>query len=122
MDTTRNAPPLLEVMADYNKLVIELKVLFPNAIIGLFNIPPRKYEHISMYHRINAFNYFMLDLLHYNDVNMIHLYWEFCTPTGYLSPDMFHDDFLHFSRRAVGVLSERIVYFQQQTAINVDTD
>ena len=33
--------PLLEVIKDYEKLIYELRSLFPNARIGLFNIIPR---------------------------------------------------------------------------------
>ena len=78
--------PLLEVIKDYEKLIYELRSLFPNARIGLFNIIPRAYSCRETYHRIDVFN----SLLSGHVANIIpnvywiRLYWEFVDKSWYL--------------------------------------
>ena len=47
--------PLLYSFSDYDKVVRELIALFPNAIIGLFNIPPRFYHSVETYTSFQSF-------------------------------------------------------------------
>ena len=54
--------PQLGIMHDYDQLVRKLSDIFPNAIIGLFNITPRKYNSFNNLTRIKSFNNFLFDL------------------------------------------------------------
>ena len=90
--------PLLECFSDYDKVVRELIGLFPNAKIGLFNIPPRFYRNVGILRCIVSFNNFLADLPNtYKQARSIHLYWEFITQKGYMDARWYSNDFLHFS-------------------------
>ena len=51
--------PLLDVIKNYENLVCELRSMFPNAQIALFNVIPRMYTTKETLHRIEIFNTFV---------------------------------------------------------------
>ena len=51
--------PLLDVIKNYENLVRELRSMFPNAQIALFNVIPRMYTTKETLHRIEIFNTFV---------------------------------------------------------------
>ena len=111
--------PLLQVISDYDKLIRELTALFPGALIGLFNIPPRKYS--SVYHlcRIKSFNNFLYDLENfYTNTLLINLFWEYITPDGYLNLNYFNPrDHLHMNEEGKDLMRRAIFDFQNQQAL-----
>ena len=107
--------PLLQVIHDYENLVNDLKKLFPNARIGLFNIIPRSYTCRETLHRIEIFNsLFSQHVAHtWNNVVWIKLYWEFVNMFGYLKPELYGRMGLHLSFRGKKLMRHSIINFQQ---------
>ena len=107
--------PLLEVIKDYEKLIYELRSLFPNARIGLFNIIPRAYSCRETYHRIDVFN----SLLSGHVANIIpnvywiRLYWEFVDKSGYLRHEFYGRNGVHLNFRGKGFMARTISNFQR---------
>ena len=91
--------PLLHIMHDYNDLVRKLSNIFPNAVIGLFNITPRKYNNFQHLIRIKSFNNFLYDLeFTYRFAKVINVFWEFIDAHGFIIPKFYDQtDFLHLS-------------------------
>ena len=54
--------PLLRIMTEYDRLINQLLIIFPNALVMLYNIPPRICERFNPIVRIKSFNNFMYDL------------------------------------------------------------
>ena len=116
LNVTDNIPPipLLEVIKDYEKLIYELRSLFRNARIGLFNIIPRVYSCRETYHRIDVFN----SLLSGHVANIIpnvywiRLYWEFVDKSGYLRHEFYGRNGAHLNFMGKGLMVRTISNFQ----------
>ena len=106
--------PLLEVIANYKKLVCDLKELFPNAHIGLFNIIPRAYNCPETPSRIEQFNTLFSRYISevVNGVTWIYLYWEFIDNYGYLREDLYGRGGVHLSVKGKKLMSNVIMGFQ----------
>ena len=111
--------PLLAVMSDYDKLIRDLSGIFPEAVIGMFNVPPRKYSNIYHLCRIKSFNNFLYDLENvYKNTVLINLFWEYITPNGYLNLRFFDPrDHLHMSDEGKGLMRHAVFGFQSQQAL-----
>ena len=89
--------------------------MFPNAEIGVFNIPPREYSQGSVIvDRLFTFNNFLADsvAIMYKNVSLIGLFWELINIDGYQDSRYFHRDFLHLSIQGVALLTEFVSIFQ----------
>lgn len=104
------AIPLADIFLEYDDLVGDLRALFPNAIISLFNIPPRPYSNYNVVRRINIFNNFLFDLCNntYSGLCVLRLYWPFIKPDGFQHEKLYKHDFLHFSKAGVKILENYI--------------
>ena len=82
---------MFDIINDYQKLILDLKLLFPNARIGWFNVISRAYSSRETLHRINLFNSLfsqhVVGII--PNVVWIKLYWEFIDNYGYLKQDLY---------------------------------
>ncbi len=106
--------PLLSVVEEYEKLVHELMVLFPNAKLGLFNVIPRAYKCEETRHRIESFNNIFDKHVVYRlkNVTWIRLYWEFIDERGFLRSDLYGKLGVHLKGRGKGLMARSIRNFQ----------
>ena len=98
---------LYTILHDYKILLHELKSKFPEAIINIFNIFPRKViggiaEFIlrtnnAIYHMCKALN-----------VNFIKLFYSFLNK-GFLIQEFYHTDMLHFSESGNQIMKQCIL-------------
>jgi hypothetical protein len=106
--------PLLDVIFSYEKLVLDLTKLFPNARIGLFNVIPRAYKCHETFDRISLFN--NLFESHFTNitpnVSWLRLYWEFVDYRGFLRPDLYGRDGVHLNYKGKMMFSMVIKNFQ----------
>ena len=106
--------PMSDIIFDYNKLIIDIKNLFPNAKVGLFNVMPRTCNSAT-YWRINDFNMFIRDHVapHFSDTYWIRLYNVFITPYNrQLKKELYGRGLLHLSPLGKGLMRNAIVCFQ----------
>ena len=83
------ATPLLDVVDDYERLVDDLRKLFPNARIGLYNVLPRVYRYEETRERIELFNsIFELACRRMKGIFWIRQYMEFIDHSGNLRQDL----------------------------------
>ena len=116
ININNNSPriPLLEVINDYNQLVLQLREIFPNARIGLFNIIPRAYSTSETLYRIETFNtvFFQHVIGNIPNVFWIRLYWEFIEESGHLKHDLYGKGGLHLKYKGKRLMSDTIINFQ----------
>ena len=106
--------PLIEVIKDYEKLVQSLKLLFPFARIGLFNIIPRAYSCRETLFRIEIFNtIFSQHNYAMPGIAWIKLYWDFVNQFGYLRPELYGKSGVHLSFKGKQLMKRAIINFQQ---------
>lgn len=118
--TDKQCIPMMDILTEYNNLVTEFLVLFPNAKLGLFNVLPRLCHYRDTYNRIRTFNMFITDHIasQYSRVECIRLYWEFVDYEGYLVRSLFSKGFLHLSPEGKDLMSLCIADFQMTTIQN----
>ena len=106
--------PMSDIIFDYNRLIRDIKLLFPNAKLGLFNVMPRAYSHSDTYWRINDFNMFLRDHVapSYANTYWIRLYDIFVTPYNQLKRELFGKTLLHLSPLGKGLMANTIICFQ----------
>ena len=106
--------PLLDVFNDYNKLINDLKLIFPKARIGLFNVIPRAYSCRETLFRIEQFNTFFSEHVanHMENTFWIRLYWEFVDSRGYLKQYLYGKKGVHLSYRGKQLMGNTIKNFQ----------
>ena len=107
--------PLHEVVSDYEKLVLNLRDLFPNARVGLYNVLPRAYTCIETRDRIENFNTI---LEHYvaprlQNIYWIHHYQEFLDEWGYLRSDVYGKRGIHLKPKGKAMMAKTIKNFQR---------
>ncbi len=107
--------PLLDVIEDYEKLVYDLKKLFPNARLGLFNVIPRVYTCEETKHRIKLFNNIFDNhvVSRIKNVCWIRLYWEFLDERGYLRDDLYGKLGIHLKGKGKALMAKSIKCFQR---------
>lgn len=107
--------PMVDIISDYNKLVIDLQTLFPLAKIGLFNVIPRECQYRETYDRIHDFNIFGHDHIasSFKNTHWIYLYWEFCNGYGSLNLELYGKKLLHLSPLGKQMMSDTILEFQK---------
>lgn len=107
--------PMLEVINDYEKLIVDLRVLFPNARIGLFNVLPRAYSTLETLRRIELFNSLFCEHVARIIPNVVwlKLYWDFVDTYGYLRSDLYGKDGIHLKFKGKKLMSHTITNFQQ---------
>ena len=108
--------PLLDVIKNYENLVRELRSMFPNAQIALFNVIPRMYTTKETLHRIEIFNTFVsAHIAHLiPNVHWIEQYWEFIDNFGYLRSDLYGKHGVHLKKKGKNLMSEAIQRFQRK--------
>ena len=105
--------PLLDVIEDYEKLIYDIKKLFPNAKLGLFNVLPRVYTCTETCRRIEIFNtIFELTSKRLQNVVWIHLYSEFLDNLGYLRRDLYGVRGIHLKPKGKALMVKSIRKFQ----------
>ena len=82
---------LLDVVEDYEKLIHDIKKLFPNARVGLYNVLPRAHTCMETVHRIQLFNDFFDNHVvnRLKNVVWIRHFWEFLDERGFLRNDLY---------------------------------
>ena len=105
---------LLSVVEEYEKLVHDLTVLFPNAKLGLFNVIPRVCTCEETRHRIESFNNIFDKHVVYRLKNVfwIRLYWEFLDERGFLRSDLYGRSGVHLKGKGKGLMARSIRTFQ----------
>lgn len=110
-----NVTPLLDVIKNYNDLILDLKMFFPNARIGLFNVIPRAYSTRETLHRIELFNSLFSQhaVETIPNVVWIKLYWDFIDNFGYLRQDLYGVKGVHLKYKGKKLMAHAILNFQQ---------
>lgn len=106
--------PLLDVIEDYEKLFYDLKKLFPNSRIGLFNVLPRAYTCVETCRRIEIFNTIFDE--HVSNrlprVSWIRLFWELLDDWGFLRRDLYGKRGVHLKPKGKALMVKSIRKFQ----------
>lgn len=107
--------PLLDVVEDFEKLIHDLKDLFPQARIGLYNILPRSHTCMETVDRIELFNKIFKDHVanRLNNVFWIDHFWEFLDNRGSLRDDLYGRLGIHLKGKGKGMMARCIRSFQQ---------
>ena len=110
----RRPVPLLQVIHDYERLVLDLRKLFPKARIGLLNVIPRSYSCRETFYRIQMFNTIFSE--HFvnliPDVYWIRLYWEFVNDFGFLRDSLYGKGGVHLNANGKRLMSRAVTSFQ----------
>lgn len=109
------AKPLLDIIFSYEKVIDNLKTLFPNSRIGLYNVLPRSFYTNETKDRIGAFNdiFSRHVVQHFSNVFWIKQYWDFVDRSGYLRQDLYGKDGIHLKAKGKALMFEAIHSFQQ---------
>ena len=106
---------LLDVVEDYENLILALRKLFPNAKLGLYNVLPRAYTCYETVKRIQIFN----DIFDQHVVNRlsnvtwIRHYWEFIDQWGFLRQDLYGKRGVHLKGKGKSLMASKIKNFQR---------
>ena len=106
--------PFLDVVHDFEKLIRDIKDLFPYARIGLYNVLPRAHMCIETVHRIQLFNTIFDNHLvnRLKNVVWIKHYWEFLDQSGSLRNDIYGKLGIHLKGKGKAMMVRRIRNFQ----------
>lgn len=106
--------PFLKVVSDYERLINELRALFPNARLGLYNVLPRAFTCSETIYRIKDFNNVFQDHVvnRMRNVFWINHFREFLDSDGYIRNDLFGYSGVHLRPKGKGMLARRIKNFQ----------
>ena len=106
---------LLDAVFDYEKLVRDLRALFPNARIGLYNVIPRAYSCIETRDRIQMFNsIFENHASNYlKNVFWIRQFSVFLDQWGFLREDLYGRLGIHLKPKGKGIMAKCILNFQR---------
>ena len=107
--------PFFEVISDYISLIRELKKLFPNARMALFNVIPRASTNRKTPQRIIDFNIMLSQYVTeiIPNVVWIRLFREFLDFEGNLRRDLYGRDGVHLNPKGKKMMAQTISYFQQ---------
>ena len=106
--------PLLNVINDYEKLVNDLRAIFPNARLGLYNVLPRVYSCPETRNRIEMFN----DLFdshittRLKNVFWIRHFYDFLDEFGYIRHDLYGKLGIHLKPKGKAMMARVIRNFQ----------
>ena len=105
----------LDVVEDYEKLIHDLKKLFPNARIGMYNVIPRAYTCMETVIRIQLFNNIFENHVvnRLKGVFWIKQYWEFLDDRGFLRTDLYGRLGIHLKGKGKGLMAKCIKNFQK---------
>ena len=107
--------PLLRVMTEYDRLINQLLIIFPNALVMLYNIPPRICHRFNHIVRIKSFNNFMYDLEVSNRrVQLINVFREFLYPSGFINLEFYNRDGLHMNEAGKKMMIDYIYFYQTE--------
>ena len=104
--------PLLDVVEDYERMIHDIKRLFPNARIGLYNVIPRAYTCIETVSRIQLFNTIFENHVVNKNVFWIKQYWDFLDNNGFLRNDLYGKLGIHLKGKGKGMMARCIKNFQ----------
>ena len=92
----------------------DLRKLFPNARLGLFNIIPRAYTCEETKHRIKIFNNIFDNhvVSRLKNVFWIRLYWEFLDEHGFIRSDLYGKLGVHLKGKGKGLMARSVRSFQ----------
>lgn len=106
--------PLLKVVADYERLIHDLKAMFPNARVGLYNVLPRSHSCEETVNRIKDFNnIFQCHVApRIDNVFWINQFHEFIDNWGFIREDLFGRLGIHLKGKGKGIMARCIKSFQ----------
>ena len=106
--------PLLDVVEDYEKLIHDLRKLFPRARLGLYNILPRAFRCHETRERIQIFNTIFDQHVapRITGVFWIRHFWEFLDEWGHLRKDLYGKLGLHLKPKGKNMMASAIKNFQ----------
>ena len=107
--------PLLDVVNDYQKLVADLMLLFPNARVGLYNVLPRAHTCMETVYRIKDFNNIFQSHVatRMKNVFWINQYREFLDYRGFIREDLYGKMGIHLKGKGKGLMARCIQNFQK---------
>ena len=96
------------------KLIHDIKDLFPYARIGLYNVLPRAYTCIETVHRIQLFNTIFDNHVVNRLKNVVRIkhYWGFLDQSGCLKNDIYGNLGIHLKGKGKAMMVRRIRNFQ----------
>ena len=105
---------ILELLCEFNQLVMDLRNLFPNARLAIMNILPRSTTHPEGRMRIDCFNSVMQERIERKPhATWIKLFRELLTPKGDLNMTYYSRGCLHLSPQGTEMMKRSIMEFQQ---------
>ena len=105
----------LHVVENCENLAVNLRKLFPNARIRLFNVLPRSYTCVETRNRISLFNTIFDEHVsrRMKGVSWLRLYWEFLDNYGYLRDDLYGRNGVHLKGKGKSIMARCIKNFQR---------
>lgn len=113
INNPNKATPLLDVVDDYERLVDDLRTLFPNARIGLYNVLPRASTYHETRERIGLFNsIFEHASRRFKRIFWIRQYSDFLDEYGYMREDLYGKLGIHLKPKGKSIMARAIKNFQ----------
>ena len=114
VNSPNTGKPLLGVIKDYEKLIVDLTETFPNATLGLYNVLPRAYKCLETRQRIEMFNnIFDAHIVpRLCNVYWIRHYYDFLDDFRQMRHDLFGRLGIHLKPKGKAMMARVIKNFQ----------